>query len=99
MNKETGMKKYWDTILLWSGYDHYLKIKEIAKTQGITIGTVNRRIAWFKSKYPEQHEKIKADRAAIRSASCNMDKQLEQMSKGNYTPYDESMDSFIKERF
>ena len=94
---------YWDTILLWSGYDRYLEIKEIAKIQKIQPSTVSRRIQWFEKHYPEKYEKVKGDRVAIKRASNNLDAQLEKMREGKFLSYDslepDTRDEIVKERF
>ena len=100
---EKRLAKYWDTILLWSGYQCYLEVKEIARFQKIEPRTVSRRIEWFKKHYPEKHAKIKADRKSIKSASLKLDQQLKDMSNGKFVSYDamspDIADSLIKEKF
>ena len=97
------LAKYWETILHWSGYNFYLEIKEIAKIQKIAVRTVERRLQWFKKNYPEKYEKIKADRAAIRSASSKLDRQLKEMVEGKFLSYDsldpDIRDEIVKEKF
>ncbi|MEA3422043.1 MAG: hypothetical protein U9Q97_10255 [Acidobacteriota bacterium] len=95
--------QYWDTFLLWSGYDCYWKIKEIAHYQRIQISTVNRRLQWFKQHYPDQYEKVRADRASIRSSTLRLDNQIREMAKGRCVSYDalkpDIRDQLVKEKF
>ena len=67
----------WETILLWSGYDYYRSIKEIATELGVRQETVRSRIRRFSKRFPQSFEKIKADRAAIKAATMRIDKSLE----------------------
>jgi len=97
------LQKYWETILLWSGYNCYLEIKLIARILKIAPRTVERRLQWFKKHYPEQYEKIKNDRAAIRSASLKLDNQIKEMNEGKFLSYDslnpDTRDEIVKEKF
>jgi len=97
------LAKYWNTILLWSGYDGYWEIKVIARALKVRVSTVEQRLQWFKKHFPEAYEKIKQDRAHIRSASCRLDKQLEEMNEGRFISLDampsDISESLIKEKF
>lgn len=100
---EQRLGKYWETILLWSGYNCYLAIREIAHIQKIHKKTVERRLQWFKRHYPEKYEKIRQDRAAIRSSTAKLDQQLKEMQEGNFLSYDsldsDIRDDLVKEKF
>jgi hypothetical protein len=97
------LAKYWNTILLWSGYERYMEVRDIAYVLRIEPRTVSRRIEWFKKHYPEAYEKIKADRKTIKTASLRLDRQLEDMKEGRFTSLDamssDISDSLIKEKF
>lgn len=100
---EKRLAKYWNTILLWSGYERYMEVKDIAYVLRIEPRTVSRRIAWFKKHYPEKHAKIKADRKTIKAASLKLDRQLQDMSEGRFVSYDamdpDIRDNYVKEKF
>ena len=87
-------KNLWDTILLWSSYDVYRSVKEIATCLGISRRTVESRIRRFEKKNPEAYQKIMSDRAAIKATTIRLGKELL-----HPVPYDNSMESFIKEKF
>jgi hypothetical protein len=101
--KAAQLAKYWDTILLWSGYNCYMERKLIARILKIDTRTLDRRLAWFKKNYPEQYEKIKKDRETIRSASVKLDKQIKEMNEGKFLSWDSLdpniRDSLVKEKF
>jgi len=105
-NKEAikrRLEKYWNTILLWSGYERYMEVKDIAYVLRIEPRTVSRRIEWFKRHFPEAHAKIKADRKTIKAASLKLDRQLEDMREGKFISLDampsDISESLIKEKF
>ena len=62
-------KEVWNTVFLWSGYDQYFSLEEIAKRLGVSENTVKVRIKRFHQKYPQAYEKIKGDRDAIKAAT------------------------------
>jgi len=95
--------KYLDTILLWSGYECYLKIEEIAEYQRIKPSTVTRRIQWFKENFPKPYEKVKSDRDGIKRLTGKLDCKIKDMLDGKFVSYDtlepDTRDALIKEKF
>ena len=93
------LAKYWDTLLLWSQNDPYLKIKEIARQLKVTDKTVSNRVQWFKKHCPEAYYKAKDDRASAKHSTTRLDASLKKMNNGEFISYEPSMDEYIKEVF
>ena len=92
--KAKKMQALWETVLLWSGYDGYYTVKEIAEILHIRIETVYSRLKRFKKLYLEAYEKIQEDRNSIKKTICRQDNFLLKPEE-----YQTSMDNFIKEKF
>jgi hypothetical protein len=86
--------KLWDTLLLWSGYEGFYTIPEIAYKMKIRVNSVGKRVKRFKELYPEAFEKLNSDRKAIKNAHTKLHQALK-----SPTPYDTKMDIYIKEKF
>lgn len=93
--KARKMQALWETILLWSGYDGYFTVKEIAFILHTRPKTIENRIQKFKKLYPEAYEKVLEDRGAI--GRCNT-----RLQKTSIEPveFKEGVhDSYIVEKF
>lgn len=92
--KARKMQALWETILLWSGYNGFYTVSEIATIMQSKRQTIRNRIKRFKRLYPEAYEKILTDRKAIGKAAT---RQFEALA--NPDQYKTSMDKYIKEKF
>jgi IS30 family transposase len=93
--KELNMKtKMWDTVLLWSGYDGYYSISEIAKNLGEKRSTIISRLKRFAAHYPKSYEKISNDRAAIKASTLRLGVKLSKP-----VSFQSNMETHIKEKF
>ena len=86
--------KYMDTLVLWSGYDRYYSIKEIAYIEKIKPKTVENRLFWLKNNFPDGYKTAMENRACVKAATLRLEK-----SAMRPVSYDPSMDEFIKEKF
>ena len=84
----------WNTVLLWSGYDYYHTIDEIAKLLQVSRNTIRLRLRRFQELYPEAFEKLAEDRETIRHATTRLDRALDAP-----VAYDSGYDEFIREVF
>ena len=93
--KELKMKKeMWDTVLLWSGYDGYFSIAEIAQMREESEGTIRSRIRRFAERYPQAYETVLADRSAIKATTTRLTDRL-----SHPVSFKPEMESYIKETF
>ena len=63
--KAKRMQALWETILLWSGYDGFFTIKEIAHILHTYPYVIRNRIKRFQRLYPEAYQKVLEDRSCI----------------------------------
>lgn len=87
-------QEMWDTVLLWSGYDRYYSIAEIAMALGVKKSTVIARINRFAKRYPQSYNKILSDRQAIKATTIRIDRALD-----HPVSFKSNMEDAIKEVF
>ena len=87
-------QELWDTILLWSGYDRYYSIAEIAMELKVDKDVVKSRIQRFAKDNPESYKKILADRGAIKASTIRIDRALD-----HPVQFKSDMEEAIKETF
>lgn len=84
----------WKLVLMWSSYDFFMSIPEIAESLGICAKTIYNKLNVFKDKYPEAFKKLQEDRKSAKEYQTRINQ-----GKHKEIPYEEWMNPHIQEKF
>ena len=77
-------------LLMYSGYDGYFSLEEIALAEGVSINTLNDTLKRIRQSHPDLMDKLQSDREGIKAATLR--------SRG-IRSFKQSMTPYIREKF
>lgn len=87
------LRDHFRMLLMYSGYDGYFTLKEIALAEGVSVNTLKDTLQRIRGSHPDLMTKLRSDRASIKRAT------LRGHGLGRAKSFKPSMTAYIREKF